>query len=207
MSNTSAAKDTITRGTKVLYHNDSTCLGGGVWSGVVTRVSGGNLGPPVWAWVTFDGIVVPDNCAHGIAGPCMGFNWDTVQIQHLTVRQPCIDDAVKAALWAEKVRALNEQERSTYAAAKQVEKAAKMAAFSHFRAGQTVTWRHMVAMGWGPQADVYATYAGTITAIDLAALTADVMGAPQRHDGSCSATKPMKVSLDLLKLADCPAGV
>jgi len=200
--------DTITPGAKVLYHNTSPCLGGGVWSGIVTRVAHlSSLGLPIWAWVTFDGIVVPDNCAHGIAGPCMGRAWDTVQMKDLTLRQPCIDDAEKAALWATKVAALDEQKRLSYVAAKQAEKEAQMAACSHFRVGQTVTWRHMVAMGWGPQPDLYATYAGTITAIDLPALMAVVMGAPQRHYGSPMHAEQLKVPLSLLQLVACPCGI
>jgi hypothetical protein len=58
-----------------------------------------------------------------------------------------------------------------------------MESYSHFRVGQTVIWHHMVAMGWGPNPDIYMPYIGTIMSLNLSTVSAVVKGVPQKQSG------------------------
>lgn len=168
-----AAMDAIQPGTLVLYTHGPNQEGAGTWSGVVTQVNHTRRHLPwgaSWAWITFDGVVVPENCAQGIKGIQPHSNWYQADFDKLTVRQPSPDDDAKRTVWAAKVAAHDDLKKAQAAAAH----AAKMESYSHFRVGQRVSWYHLVTMGWGPQPDIYRTYTGTIDSIDLHGLSAVV---------------------------------
>jgi len=165
--------ETIKAGTPVLYTHDI-----GTWSAVVTKVDHTRRAASgySWAWITFDGIVVPDACKQGIQPQS---NSDMVNFDKLTVRQPAPDDDIKCALWSAKVAAYDAQQKANAAAAH----CAKLESYSHFRVGQTVTWHHLVAMGWGPNPDYYMPYIGTIMSLNLSTVSAVVKGVPQKQSG------------------------
>lgn len=195
ISNQQAAMDTmeaIKSGTLVLYTDHP-----GTWSAIVTKVDHTRRATSgySWAWITFDGIVVPDACKQGIKGVQPHSNSDMVNFDRLTVRQPAPDDDIKRALWSAKVAAYDAQQTANVA----LDHNTKMESYSHFRVGQTVTWHHLVAMGWGPNPDIYMPYTGTIERLDLSSFSAVVKGVPQKQSGF-----PITVTIGLggLQLVD-----
>jgi len=170
--------DSIKAGTLVLYTNDLGMMDKDTWSGVVTRVDHTRRAASgySWAWVTFDGIVVPDANKQGIQ---LQAGSDMVNFDKLSVRQPAPDDDIKRALWSAKVAAYDAQQKANAA----LDRYTKMESYSHFRVGQTVIWHHMVAMGWGPNPDIYMPYIGTIMSLNLSTVSAVVKGVPQKQSG------------------------
>ena len=154
---------TIYAGIPVLYTNIDSSPGAGTWSGVVAKVNHGSRHRDMgtsWAWVDFDGIVVPEACVHGIAGP-QGLKRSKVDFDKLTVRTPGPDDTTKCAIWTAKVAAYDAQQLALIAA----NKVAAMELYSHFRAGQHVSWQQSSAV----------IYNGTIESVDLSNLCAVVI--------------------------------
>jgi hypothetical protein len=178
----------IKSGTQVLYTN-----GNETWSGVVTRVDHGarhfDMGTS-WAWVKFDGIVVPESYAHGICGPG-GISKCKVDFDKLTLRQVGPDDESKRAIWAARVAAHDAQLLAISAAAK----ADAMELYSYFRPGQHVSWNIQ-------EEKRETMYSGIIETVDLANLCATVTGSPKH--GYTRALIRYTLGLNLLtRMYDC----
>lgn len=183
--------DTIYAGIPVLYTNNGSAPGAHTWSGVVAKVDHGSRHRDMgtsWAWIDFDGIVVPEACAHGIAGP-QGLKRSKVDFDKLTVRTPGPDDTAKRAIWTAKVAAYDAQQLALIAA----DKVATMELYSHFRTGQHVSWKQNVGICPGRMQPSAVIYNGTIESVDLPNLCAVVVSTPK------GALMRYTLSLDLLQ--------
>jgi len=155
----------INTGSPVIYNHPL-----GDWSAVVTKIDHAKR----WAYLTFDGILVPENYKIGIPSPndSIFASADAiVPCDRLSTRAPAEDDDLKRANWRSKVVAYATKIKTQDAAIRTAEKES----YSHFQLGQHVTWSQMTGSG---HTDTYTNYAGTIEKIDLSALVAVVKGSP-----------------------------
>ena len=154
------------KGSLALYTILDGAWAGTTWSCLVTEVELTQR----WAWIIFDGCVTPEGCA--AVWPEIGHSRAMVAYGQLKPREASPDDGAKRAVWEAKMAAHVAEQKAIQAAAH----AAKMESYSHFRVGQTVSWRHLIGGGGCGQPECYLPYTGTIMSIDLHALKVVIKG-------------------------------